>query len=192
MKVLRLSTGIAMVCLSVCGIAHGIRAATAQVLYFQARHGRDKESGGRILTHSRKAHKLYPYNYNVCAIAADTAFSNSRKASVENATRKLVTQSVHWCNLGLNLNFYDRRLRLTKTILLSDKEETKDKAIRFWEEYTDWNYWNPHNHCVLALMYALRGDFQKAESAASLIKGSEYFPIARRIILAEKERRQTE
>jgi hypothetical protein len=54
-------------------------------------------------------------------------------------------------------------------------EKDPDAAVAYWQEYVDWHYWEPFNHCALAEFHAIAGNFTEAFKALELIKGMEYY-----------------
>jgi len=65
--------------------------------------------------------------------------------------------------------------------------ESPAAAIACWEAYTEWHYWSPYNHAVLADYYAKVGDFDKAERQLDLIKAFPDYVDAAKGVAAERE-----
>ena len=85
-----------------------------------------------------------------------------------------------------NLNRkWSRDLSLRKTGLLELSDTAA--AIEYWEEYTDWHYWAPYNHHVLAVLYARAGKFEEADRAAAVIEGQSYYARTIEIIAGARE-----
>jgi len=171
-KLAWVSLAVILVILSVAGLAHGIRAVQANALYFQAKYGSQKDNPTAIFALYERAQHGYPYNYNFCILAAESAYYSSFDVDPKEAARRrlLATQ---WCDTGLKLDVYKSQLRLLKTRLLA--MESLPAAIRYWENYVDWEYWAPRNHAVLVEMYSLAGDFDKALQSLALTEGSDVY-----------------
>jgi tetratricopeptide (TPR) repeat protein len=163
--------------LSVCGLVHGIRAALANTLYFQAKYGSEKDNPTAIFALYEQAHWWYPFNYNFCILAAETAYYSSFAVDPKEAARRRLL-AARWCDTGLRLDFHKSQLRLLKTRLLAT--DSLPAAIRYWNDYVDWQYWEPYNHAVLVELYAQAGDFDKALESLALTKGSDSYNDASR------------
>jgi len=169
---LSILAGILILALSACGILHGMRAGVAQGLYRQAKFGsvRDKPRG--IFRRCERARRLYPYNYYFCILASEKAYDRAR--SLRGAGKAdLMAISEKWCDEGLALNRYRRKLRVLKAKHL--RRRSPDEAVMYWEEYVDWHFWDPYNHALLADIYASAGYFGKALESLEWVKGSEHY-----------------
>jgi tetratricopeptide (TPR) repeat protein len=169
--------GLMLLAFSAYGIVYGIRVEWAQLRYFQAKYGSAKDNPDRIFSLCEKAYPVYPFNYNFCIWAAETAYYTSSEVSGNESIRRRALAE-RWCGTGLKSNFYKSQLRLLKTRLLA--EEDLSDAIRYWEAYVDWQFWAPYNHAVLVDLYSRAGDFDKALQSLEWVKGSEYHEEARR------------
>jgi len=179
-----------LVCfVSFAGVVHGVRASTAQNLYYAARYGSLKDNTECILQTCEKAYKLYPWNYLFCSVATDSAFVKADNTLDAALRSRLLTTAGKWCDYGLVLNPYNRDLNLRKAGLIGAGGGNATKAAAHWARYTDWHYWNPVNHCILGRMYAWAGEFEKAEVCASLIEWSAYHKSLREAIDKEREKR---
>jgi len=163
--------GLALLAVSVCGIARGTRASLAQIMYYQAKYGSARENPRAIFRRCESGHRLYPYNYRFCSWTARQAYSSSFHVRLQEADRCLST-ALHWCNVGLALNSYEKQLKLLKTLLITRK--SVPEAIKYWERYVDWDFWEPHNHAILVELYASIGDFHKAMKSLALINDTKY------------------
>ena len=156
---------------------HGLRAGIAQSLYFKAKFGGDRGDLQRIVKHCETSWRLYPYNYYFPMWTAENAYygwesDDDAKGRLETARR--------WCDAGIELNVYRSALRLLKTRLL--RTVSLGQATAYWEEYVDWNFWNPHNHAVLAELYAAGGAWGRAMQSLRWVRGSPYYEHARRSV----------
>lgn len=167
--------------LSASWALNSARAYTAQAMYFDSRFGDARTNVMQIVNDCSLAHELYPYNYYYCWWAAINAY-NGHFDVQEPAGERLLSASKQWCDTGLELNFTNPDLRLLKTWLL--ERDSKQEAVRFWEAYVDWQYWEPVNHAFLAELYADVGDFESAYRELKLIRG---FPEETRARAAVKE-----
>lgn len=172
---IRLCAGLLLLTLSLCGVVHGTRASLAQAMYHQAKYGSANNDTERIINRCENAHGLYPYNYYFCIWTAEKAYYAGLNSDGTNARRHTAAVRA-WCDRGLALNFHKSQLRLLKTRLLEN--ESLAAAIKYWEEYVDWHFWEPYNHAVLAEMYAGAGDFDKAIRSLRWVKGSEHYDKA--------------
>jgi hypothetical protein len=163
--------GLILLVVSALGIVHGVRTAVGQWLYRGAKYGPAREDPERVFEMLEIARGLDPRNYYACVFAEETAFH----ASVDENGRPredLLRICRRWCERGLALNRYNRSLRLRWAGLLARKDI--HGAIAYMREYVDWFFWHPHNHAVLAELYAKAGDFDKAQRELNLIDGMEY------------------
>ena len=167
--------GLILLAVSSAGILHGVRAGLAHVLYFQAKYGSARDDADRVLRLAERAHGLYPCNYNLCILAADAAYAaSSVRDRDESARRRALAE--RWCGTGLKLNFHQRQLRRLKTRLLAS--ESLQEAVRYWEDYVEWQFWDPYNHAVLVELYGRAGDFEKARRSLNWVVGSDRYEEA--------------
>ena len=174
--------------LSAGGLVHGIRAALANTLYFQAKYGSEKDNPVAIFGLYEQAHRWYPFNYNFCILAAETAYYSSFGVDPKEAARRRLL-AARWCDTGLQLDSYKSQLRVLRTRLLA--MESLPAAIRYWNDYVDWQYWAPCNHAVLVELYSLSGDFDKALESLALIRGSDSYDEASRKFVEIWDREKT-
>jgi hypothetical protein len=170
---IELIAGLVLISMSVVGIAHGLRAGVSQIIHCSTRYG----SGNENITPEdasrkcEKAHKLYPYNYYLCAWMSEKAYYNLfDKEGKEIAGRKDIARA--WCAKGLALNQYKSQLRLMNTRFLA--EESLPEAIAYWREYVDWDFWDPYSHAVLVGYYAEAGDVESAAAELRWVEGSAH------------------
>lgn len=169
--------GMVLLIISVAGVVAGVRAGVAQGLYFQAKYGSARDNPDRIFALCENAYRLYPFNYNFCILAAETAYHTSFNVDRNEAARRRALAE-RWCSIGLRLNFHRSELRLLKTRLLAP--DHLSDAIRYWEAYVDWQFWAPDNHAVLVELYSLSGDFDKALQSLEWVKGTPAYAEANR------------
>ena len=170
--------GLAMLAVSLGGIIYGTRACMAHREYFVAKFGRDILSTEAIAERCERAHRLYPFNYYFAQWTAEQAYFGRDSAESDSAARLRIAAC--WCERGLALNRYKSPLRMLKTNLL--RRDSVKAAVAYWEEYVEWNFWNPHNHAVLAELYSAQGRIGKALQSLRLVKGSEYYAQARHAV----------
>jgi hypothetical protein len=176
---------VALVGVGVYGALYAIQAARAQAMYHTAKYGAAKEDAKQILRLAEAAQYLYPNNYYFCIWAAEKAYYTSLGADKKEA-QELIADSERWCETGLALNHYKSQLRLLKTHLLERKSVTD--ALKYWNQYVEWQFWDQYNHAVLAELYAKTGDFDKSFDELRWVKGSEHYSAtAKRINEAWKK-----
>lgn len=171
-------TGPLLLFLSVFGIWYAARAAAGAWLYRYAKYGSPAPSADALMDVCRKAHVWYPWNYYGSIVAAERAFRQS-EAEPTNAVHWL-RQSQWWCSRGLVQNPYNSQLRRLHTRFLWP--ESPAAATAYWAAHTDWHFWEPYNHAVLAELYAQGGDFERADSELNLIRSFvDYGPAKERV-----------
>ncbi len=176
--------GVGLLAMSALGVVHGSRAALAQDCYRRAKYGAASGEVGQILVLARRAYAWYPWNYRFSIEAAEKAYRAAETGG--EATRKdLRLQSQFWCERGVVQNRWKSQLRRLKTRFLW--ESSASEAIRYWEAHTDWQFWEPYNHAVLAELYARAGDFDQAERSLKWTEGTVEYESTRRLVLSEKE-----
>ena len=161
--------GVLILAVSACGIVHGMRSSVAQGLYRQAKFGSARDNPRGVFRRCERAQALYPYNYNFCILAAEMAYGRARGMVTGSELREI---SERWCDEGLKLNRYRRKLRVLKAKHLAVR--SPEEAVTYWEEYVDWHFWDPYNHALLANIYASAGYFGKALESLEWVKGSEH------------------
>ena len=171
-----LAGGLALLALGVVGVMHGLRAGRAQALYFKSKYGAWQHDLERILAAAQQAHALYPHNDELCIWTAETAYARREDAAgVEQPER--VAAAARWCAEGLRLNPYASELRRLDVTLT--ERHSLPEAIRKWEAFVDWQYWEPYNHAVLVDLYARAGRYDDAQAALRLIRGHPFEAQAR-------------
>jgi hypothetical protein len=175
--------GLGFLLVSVLGVIHGAHAGLAQCLYHNAKYGSPPSESGRTLAFCRRAYALYPWNYYFSIEAAERAYEAAGAATASNR-EDLLRQSQFWCERGLIQNPWRSQLRRMKTRFLW--EASPSAAIRFWEEHTDWHFWDPYNHAVLAELQAKAGDFKKAERSLKWTEGTSEYESTRQRVQEEK------
>ena len=165
-------------------IVYSVRVGAAQAIYFKTKNNQLVPSdfqpeNNDIFLQCQKAQKLYPYNHLLLSWGAEEAFARSEKS--EGAEKiYYIKLAEALCDRGLALNRYLMPLPFIKTQLLCMRS-IKDATI-YWEEYVEWDYWNSYNHAVLSSLYAADGRFVEAMSSLQLIKGSEDYAEADKMV----------
>jgi hypothetical protein len=157
--------GVLLLVLTLAGAVWGVRAAIAQALYYHGRHGaaatRDGDRAGRLLALCAQGQRLYPFNYLLCAHAAEQAYWSAReRGDAPDSERQRLARL--WCERGLSLNPHSAPLRRLMARFLW--EDDPDEALEYWRAYVNWDFWQPGHHGVLARLYADVGDFEQAEA----------------------------
>ena len=158
--------GFAVLAAAIWGVRTSAHACVAQFMYYEAKRGQYAGHVDRVLSQCRKAYDLYPWNYYFAIHAAESAYYGAGDRGTGQWAERMESARL-WCDRGLALNPWKSQLRRLKSRLLW--EESPGKAIAYWRAYTDWQYWEPYNHEVLAEMYAKAGDFEQAERETRLI-----------------------
>ncbi len=179
-RTLTVAGAAVLLAVSIAGITHGARAVCAYAIYHQARYMSGNPDPFRSLKTSERAHRLYPFDYNICIWAGETAYYNLIGPDGKEL-RDRVEAAGLWCERGLRLDPYKSQLRRLKANLM--ERESLPAAIRYWEEFVEWQYWAPYNHLALVDMYARAGDFDKALKSLKLIEGTEYHAEGRKRLL---------
>jgi len=170
--VMQIVLAVVLVAVGVYGALYAIQVAKAQAMYHTAKYGVAKENTEQILRLAAAAQSLYPHNYYFCIWAAEKAYYTSLVADKKDA-QELLANSDRWCETGLALNHYKSQLRLLKTHLLEGK--SVPDALKYWNQYVEWQFWEPYNHAVLAELYAKAGEFEKSLEELRWVKGSEHY-----------------
>jgi tetratricopeptide (TPR) repeat protein len=165
------AAGAALVAVSAYGVCYGVQAGIAHSMYHDAKYGDARGDYGQVLNRCEEAHALYPYNYYFSIWTAEKAFYTSFDVD-KNEAEKRIAAAERWCDIGLAQNFHNSQLQLLKTRLIERK--SLPEAIKFWEAYVEFQFWEPYNHAVLAEMYTKAGDFEKAFDSLEWTKGSKY------------------
>ena len=181
--------GLLLLGSTLAAAVHGARTAWAQDLYREAKYGGAAGDVPRVLDLCRRAYVLYPYNYYFSLLAADQAEHTSGSLPTPVAARQRHLARV-WCERGLLQNRFRNPLRRLMARLLWTESPTR--AIQYWEEYTQWEFWRPHNHAELAAMYAQVGDFDKAERALYWVQGDPAYETTRALIRREQAQQEAE
>lgn len=175
--------GAVLLILSLAGVAYGVRTCAAMLAYHQAKYGVAAGNTARVLSLCRRAYGWYPWNYRFSIVAAEQAYHEAGLATGK-AREEFLRQAQFWCERGLRQNWRKSQLRRLKTRFLL--EESPVKAAQFWAEFTDWQFWEPYNHAVLAELYARSGDFDKAEQSLKWAEGSSSYDAARAVVLEQQ------
>ena len=127
---------------------------------------------------------LAPENFMLCQHMADVAY-HTRAQNDGLYWYDRISLSRVWVEQGLLLNPYERGLVHRKVDLL-EKEYDREGAIELLLDYTDWEFWHPFNHARLSQLYAVAGDFEKAEASLAWAKGSQYYAHAKSVLDAAR------
>ena len=175
--------GMVLVVLAFLGVIHGVRAGVAQCLYREAKYGAQAADTDHVVDLCGRAYAWYPWNYYFSILAAEQAYYTA-DAVTGVARRNRLLQSQCWCDRGLIQNPWRSQLRRLHTRFLW--EESPARAIHYWEAHTEWQFWEPYNHAVLAELYAKAGEFDKAEQALKWVQGAPDYEPTQKLVLAEK------
>lgn len=177
--------GVVLLVLSLAGAAFAARAAVASTLSYKSQFGADRDDVEKVLDNCRMAYALYPHNYYFSIYAAEMAYYRAPEAQGKVRAYRLRQASL-WCDRGLQQNPYKSQLRRLKTRFLW--EESPMKAIEYWREYTEWQFWEPYNHATLAEMLARAGEFEEAEKSLAWVKvDPAAYEETRRVVKREKD-----
>jgi hypothetical protein len=91
-----------------------------------------------------------------------------------------VEAAFKWGRRAVALNPWSPQARMLEVNRLA--RNSLPEAIRYWEEYVDWQYWSPHNHLPLVDLYARAGMFDLALRKVQFLRGTECEPQARRLV----------
>jgi hypothetical protein len=170
--------GFLLLVASMVGVVHAARCTVAAQHYFAAVHRRPAPPPATVLKLCGKAYGWYPWNYYFSMAASGLAYRQSETSATNAAAWRGL--STLWCERGLVQNPRKSELVLLKTRLLWP--EAPAYALATWSAYTDWNYWEPYNHAVLAELRAEAGDFDLAARELELIRAfPEYRDAAARV-----------
>lgn len=158
--------GILLLLGATAGVVRAACGAAAAYDYFVAVHGSVRPVPGTVMDLFRKAYRWYPGNYYFSIAAAELAYRKSEEGGTNAvAWREL---SSLWCERGLAQNRHKSQLVRLRTRLLWP--DAPAQAMECWAAYTDWNYWEPYNHAVLAELHAEAGNFEVADRELELIR----------------------
>jgi hypothetical protein len=177
--------GAVMLLLSTGGVIHGTRVAIAQGLYHRAKYVMKTCDPELRLGVLNRAYRVYPHNYWACLVAVEQAYRLAEGAG-DGAPDYFQTADM-WCRRGLAQNSYKRRLRWFMSRLL--RRESPQAAAEYWQAYTDWQFWEPANHAILARLYAATGDLEKAEQSLAWARGAASYASAAAAVDREKAKR---
>lgn len=176
--------GIILLSISAFYTVYSVRTGAAQVIYIQAKntqtvHNAFVAEKDDIFRQCQKAQRLYPYNHLLLSWGAEEAFARSETST---GAEKVyyIDLADKLCDRGLALNPYLMPLPFIKTKLLCMR--SIDDATTYWETYVEWDYWNSYNHAVLSGLYAADGKFGQAISSLQLIKGTEDYAAADKVL----------
>ncbi|MFO7871299.1 MAG: hypothetical protein R6V03_07705 [Kiritimatiellia bacterium] len=181
------TAGVLLSVIGLAGAAHACRSSLAQFMYLNAKYGTRVRDVRGIVRRCRSAHRLYPYNYYFCAFTAERLY-RERSGADGSVLADRIELARFWCEEGLDLNPYKRKLRSLKARLLAI--ESPERAARYWDEFVQWDFWRPSNHAILVDLYVQAGKLAEAARSLKWLEGTKYHdPAAEQIDSAwEKER----
>ncbi len=164
--------GLALAVIGVAGVVHGVRAELAQLLYFQCKYGPWKADPDRAFVAAERAHGFYPYNDLLCILTAETAwYTRVDEAGGERVDR--LDTAARWCAAGQALNPWSSQLRMLD-MRLTERHSLRE-AVRKWEAFVDWQYWEPYNHVVMVELYGKAGRYREALERLALLESRPPF-----------------
>lgn len=168
-RVLRLG-GFALFVGSIALCIYAISAAVGNASYAWAKFGPPRKHLAQSLRLCDRAWRFYPRNYFTCSYAAEATFHASAVHATEKAEN--LKRSKRWTQRGMRLNRYSRPLNLRWVSHLAREELAR--AIEHMQGYLEINFWHPYNHVVMAELYALAGEFDRAHQSMYWAAKSEY------------------
>lgn len=177
--------GVLLLAGSTVGVAHAVSGTVAAGQYFMAVCARPPPAPETVLALCAKAYGWAPWNYYFSIAAAELAYRQSETATTNAAAWRRLSSL--WCYRGLAQNPHKSQLVRLKTRLLWP--DSPAQAIACWSVYTDWNFWEPYNHAVLAEMRAEAGDFELADRELDLIRAYPDYADAAAKVARERQAR---
>ena len=177
--------GVALLVVSVAGLAQSARAGLAQTLYRTTKFGLVRHAAPEpTLRRAQQAHRLYPYNYYFCIWTAEKAYYE--RAGFDGREQPARVEAARlWCDRGLALNPFNSQVQRLKTRLLA-RTSPRD-ALDFWKAYVDWYFWEPYHHAVLVDLYTRVGALADARDALRWVKDSPHYADASAAVRAIEE-----
>ena len=176
-----LLVGLLAILLSAAGIVHSLRAACSYAIYHGVKYGpgRDAASAAAVSTQCERAYRLYSRNVYCTVLAAEKAWYAQDALPPEDRPG-VVQIAERWCERGLALNPKQRDLRVIHARLLA--RTSIDDAVRSWNAYVDWHFWDAYNHAVCVELYAQKGDIRRAVESLRWVEGSPHYGWACRAL----------
>ena len=184
-KACRVCLSLILMGLGAYGVVHSAIALAAQSGHYAVRlgilgaHPHGKVDSGAILKLSDRFHSWYPYDYRLCVWIGEGAFYGWG-GSPDTHDGPLLDVASVWCERGLSMNPHSRSLRLLRTRVL--ELEAPSDAAAYWEDFVEWDFWDPFNHAVLAGLAARAGGFVKALRSLEMTRNSPYYDDTRKDI----------
>ncbi len=166
-RYIRLTTGCLLFMLGLWGLYYGVRAAIAQSIYFQVRHGSEPVSTDMLLAGAEQAAQWYPHNFYFPFLAADRALDAAWAAETAEQGERYLRAAAYWIGQGLRQNPYRVEIQWTQTRLL-EAEGDLEGAIAHWKAFVNTEYWNPDHHALLGDLLLRAGDLEGAATAMAL------------------------
>ena len=178
--------GAIWVALALGGAVYSTRAAWAAWLYAEAKYDEPKRDCEQVVALCGRAYPFYPHNYFFSIIAAEGAYYHAQELP-EAQRAGLLRAARLWCARGVAQNPWDSQLCRLKSRFLW--EDSPARAIEYWKARTEWQFWEPYNHAVLADMYARVGRFDEASESLYWAQGADDYAAVRGRVLREEELR---
>ena len=175
--------GILLLVVAMAGVAEAVRGTVAAVYYQKATYGIPRPSTETALDLCRRAYGWYRWNYYFSIEVAERAYYDAQAGGTNAPV--LLERARWWCERGLAQNPCKSQLRRLQTRFLWN--ESPAQAIAYWSAFTDWNYWEPYNHAVLAQLYAAAANFAEADRELALIRAFPDYADAAKAVEHERQ-----
>lgn len=169
-RAVRISVGAILVAVGLLGAVYSVRAARSSQIYHTVKYGAFSDADTPTMAVAdacETAFTLYPHNYYL-SIEATRRLWPARGVTPAERTAALGMVE-EWCDRGLVQNPYPWQLRRTKARLLG--QESPAAAADYWEQFVEWQFWNPLNLQVLVEYYARAGRLAEASELLPLLEG---------------------
>jgi hypothetical protein len=133
-----------------------------------------------VLDLADEAFAIDPNQYHFWALAADDSWNAKRVAPDPAAGERMGRHARQWCRRTLDANPWHPKARVLWAAMLAEQDPAE--ALRFWQDCTEWQYWAPFNHALLAELQGRNGDLVLASNTLERIKGMPYYDDVRRIL----------
>jgi len=184
--VARIAAGLLVTALCVPALVYALRATGSFVVYHRAKWRSADLTPAAVLELCDRAHALYPHNYRLSILAADTALEAGEAEADFDKADTLLQTAEEWCDTGLAQNDMNVELRSMKARLIA--YGSRKEAVAYWERYLDWDFWDPLNHALMVDLSVAAGNLARAEAALRWLKGSQYYSSALKRIEAAREK----
>ncbi len=167
---------------------HAAVMSRSQCLYYQAKYGSLRDDDSAALAALDSAHDIDEGNYNVCEHAARRAWDCAGRTTGE-ARNAMREQARLWCDRALIVNPYQRSMRWMHAQQLAREDPAQGLAA--WQDYVEWEFWEPDNHLILADMALNARRLDLAEQALRWAEGTPGYAAMAARIKQERERAAT-